>query len=200
MIWELVLLTNKFIEKEIGKINRLWSWWQQGKVTRYIIYGWNTRYSFHVEKTFGDSLSCLLRFQSSPGLTIWMTQSCWICCLSLKDSAKKMRFMGSCRIWEAGSRTHHSAAWALILLCVDLCPLYTTSLTRADPTTCAPLVAAPRGRLGVSLWKPSCYPVTALISWRLVAFWVPSQKTIHIPGALCFTETTPESVQSIRSW
>ena len=48
------------------------------------------------------------------------------------------------------------------------------SQTQADPSTCGPLVSAPRGRLGVSLWKPSWHPVSSLISWWLAAFWVPS--------------------------
>lgn len=60
-----------------------------------------------------DIVPCSRRSQFNPGLTIWMTQNCWTCCLFLRDSAKKTRFTESCKISEAGSRTRRSSARAL---------------------------------------------------------------------------------------
>lgn len=92
-------------------------------------------------KLTAGGFSRFLRSQSNPGLTIWMTQSCWTCCLSLRDSAKKKRFTESCRIWEAGSRTHHRAACALHPL-----PLSTaTSLRLRQILPHTPLLSLPQG-------------------------------------------------------
>lgn len=77
---------------------------------------------------------------------IWMTQSSWTCCLSLRDSAKKKRFTESCRIWEPGSRTHNSAICALHLPLYQSLPLSTTtSLRLRQILPHAPLLSLPQG-------------------------------------------------------
>lgn len=71
-----------------------------------------------------------------------MTQSCWTCCLSLRDSAKKKRFTASCRICEAGSRTRPALS---TLRSVSL-PLSTaTSLRLRQILPHAPLLSLPQG-------------------------------------------------------
>lgn len=129
-----------------------------------------------------------------------MTQSCWTCCLSLRDSAKKKRFTESCRIWEAGSRTHHRAACALHPL-----PLSTaTSLRLRQILPHTPLLSLPQGE-ALESHCGNLHVSPSLLSSP--GDWLPSEchqkrkkTTLNIPGALCLTKTTPESVQSILSW
>lgn len=98
-----------------------------------------------VGKLKGNCWRCsrFSRSQFSPGLTTWMTQNSWTCCLSLRDSAKKKRFTEYCRIWEAGSRTqHHSTACALHR---SLSLFTTTSLRLRQILPHASLLCLPQG-------------------------------------------------------
>lgn len=84
----------------------------------------------------------LLRCQSNPGLTIWMTQSCWTCCLSLRDSAKKKRFTEFCRTCEAGSSPDVGATSDLLS---PLCPLLRSHLSDSGRSShMRPLLSLPQ--------------------------------------------------------
>lgn len=142
----------------------------------------------------------LWRSRSNPGLTIWMTQSCWTCCLSLRDSAKKRRFTESCRICAAGSRTRPPLA---TLHSVSL-PLSTAaSLRLRQILPHAPLLSLPQGE-ALESHCGNLHVSPSLLSSP--GDWLPSechqknknkQQTLNIPGALCLTKTTPESLQSV---
>lgn len=128
-----------------------------------------------------------------------MTRSSWTCCLSSRDWAKKKMFTGSCRTWEAGSRTQPSAARALHLL-PSSPPLSFhnhVSQTQTDPPARAPLVSAPRGDALESHCGKTCH-VTPLSSPgdRLPSEW--RQKKEKYPRSTVFDgKKTSESVQRV---